>query len=112
MVACKFANIMLPISSQSSLLSAILGELPVSEGKLSIYGSTSYYSQVPWIFAATIKQNILFSEEYNAEKYKKVIQVCALDYDLRVFPDGDLTLIGDRGITLSGGQKARIALAR
>ena len=93
-------------------MNAILGELPFYEGSLKINGSTSYYSQVPWIFAGSIRKNIIFCEKYDAERYNRVIDVCALKHDLTLLPDADLTLIGERGISLSGGQKARIALAR
>ena len=79
---------------------------------MKLNGSVSYYSQIPWIFAGTIRKNIIFCEEYNAEKYKKVIEACALKHDLDSFPDADLTVVGERGVTLSGGQKARVALAR
>ncbi|XP_065211997.1 ATP-binding cassette sub-family C member 4-like isoform X2 [Planococcus citri] len=99
-------------SGKSSLLNVILGELPINEGNLKLNGSISYYSQIPWIFAGTIRKNIIFSEEYDAERYEKVIEACALKHDFASFPDADLTLIGERGITLSGGQKARVALAR
>ncbi|XKL66418.1 hypothetical protein PGB90_009838 [Kerria lacca] len=97
---------------KSSLLNVILGELRISEGKFDICGTVSYYSQTPWIFAGTIRQNILFSENFEKSRYVEIIEVCALNKDLQNFPNGDLTLIGERGITLSGGQKARIALAR
>lgn len=97
---------------QSSLLNVILGELPISDGNMKLNGSVSYYSQIPWIFAGTIRNNILFSETYIPERYAKVVEACALRHDFNILPDGDLTLIGERGVTLSGGQKARIALAR
>lgn len=93
-------------------MNVILGELPINEGNLKLNGTISYYSQIPWIFAGTIRKNILFSEKFVPERYEKVIQACALKHDFTILPDGDLTLIGERGVTLSGGQKARIALAR
>lgn len=97
---------------QTSLLNVILGELPISGGKVSVGGTVSYYSQSPWIFAGTIRQNILFSQDFEQTRYNRVVEVCALNTDLKSFPYEDHTLVGERGITLSGGQKARIALAR
>lgn len=84
----------------------------MKEGSLKLNGSVSYYSQTPWIFAGTIRRNIIFYENYDAEKYQKVVEACALKPDFALFPNADLTLIGERGVTLSGGQKARVALAR
>ncbi|XP_043965411.1 ATP-binding cassette sub-family C member 4-like isoform X2 [Gambusia affinis] len=99
-------------AGKSSLLSAILGELPRDTGALRVKGQLAFASQQPWVFPGTIRSNILFGRELNPKKYEKVLQACALKKDLDVFPDGDLTLIGDRGATLSGGQKARLNLAR
>uniref|UniRef100_A0AAQ5ZXT7 Multidrug resistance-associated protein 4 n=1 Tax=Amphiprion ocellaris TaxID=80972 RepID=A0AAQ5ZXT7_AMPOC len=99
-------------SGKSSLLSAILGELPHDTGTLKVEGSLSYASQQPWVFPGTIRSNILFGRELNLKKYERVLRACALKKDLELLPDGDLTLICDRGATLSGGQKARINLAR
>uniref|UniRef100_A0A8C7FJ75 Multidrug resistance-associated protein 4 n=1 Tax=Oncorhynchus kisutch TaxID=8019 RepID=A0A8C7FJ75_ONCKI len=97
---------------QSSLLSAILGELPHDKGVLRVKGQLTYASQQPWVFPGTIRSNILFGKELHPQKYEKVLRACALKRDMELLPDGDLTLIGDRGATLSGGQKARVNLAR
>uniref|UniRef100_A0AAX7THM5 Multidrug resistance-associated protein 4 n=1 Tax=Astatotilapia calliptera TaxID=8154 RepID=A0AAX7THM5_ASTCA len=99
-------------AGKSSLLSAILGELPRDTGTLKVKGQLTYASQQPWVFPGTIRSNILFGRELNPKKYEQVLRACALKKDLEMFPDGDLTLIGDRGATLSGGQKARVNLAR
>ncbi|XP_060923036.1 ATP-binding cassette sub-family C member 4-like [Limanda limanda] len=99
-------------SGKSSLLSAILRELPHDTGTLQVKGQLTYVSQQPWVFPGTIRSNILFGGELNPQKYERVIRACALKKDLELLPDGDLTQIGDRGATLSGGQKARINLAR
>ncbi|CAG9814463.1 unnamed protein product [Phaedon cochleariae] len=99
-------------SGKSSLLQTILGELDVIEGTSRINGTISYASQEPWVFAATIRQNIIFGQEYDKKRYLDVIQVCALEKDFQQFENGDLTIVGDRGASLSGGQKARINLAR
>ncbi|PSN42283.1 Multidrug resistance-associated protein 4 [Blattella germanica] len=99
-------------SGKSSLLQAILGELPVSSGVMNISGNISYAAQEPWVFASTIRQNIVFGRPFDRARYKRVVKVCALERDFKQFPHGDLTLVGERGSSLSGGQKARINLAR
>ncbi|XP_044525283.1 ATP-binding cassette sub-family C member 4 [Gracilinanus agilis] len=99
-------------SGKSSLLCAVLGELPRHEGLVTVKGRIAYVSQQPWVFSGTVRSNILFGKTYEKERYDKVIKACALKKDLKLLEDGDLTLIGDRGTTLSGGQKARINLAR
>lgn len=95
-------------SGKSSILQAILGELPLEFGQIICNDTISYVSQEPWLFAGSIRQNILFGNALDRKRYKKVIRVCALEADLEQFPDGDETLVGERGISLSGGQKARI----
>ncbi|KAF8631681.1 hypothetical protein AX15_002266 [Amanita polypyramis BW_CC] len=99
-------------AGKTSLLSAIIGDMLRTAGKLEIYGSISYASQSAWIMSATVRDNILFSHEYDEEFYNLVIEACALSQDLALLPQGDLTEVGEKGITLSGGQRARIALAR
>nr|XP_020038729.1 multidrug resistance-associated protein 4 isoform X3 [Castor canadensis] len=99
-------------AGKSSLLSAVLGELPPSQGLVSVHGRIAYVSQQPWVFSGTVRSNILFGKKYEKERYEKVIKACALKKDLQLLEDGDLTVIGDRGATLSGGQKARVNLAR
>uniref|UniRef100_A0A674EV83 Multidrug resistance-associated protein 4 n=1 Tax=Salmo trutta TaxID=8032 RepID=A0A674EV83_SALTR len=99
-------------AGKSSLVSAILGELPHDKGVLKVKGQLTYTSQQPWVFPGTIRSNILFGKELHPQKYEKVLRACALKRDMELLPDGDLTLIGDRGATLSGGQKARVNLAR
>uniref|UniRef100_A0AAA9SF74 Multidrug resistance-associated protein 4 n=1 Tax=Bos taurus TaxID=9913 RepID=A0AAA9SF74_BOVIN len=99
-------------AGKSSLLSAVLGELPPNQGQVSVHGRIAYVSQQPWVFSGTVRSNILFGKKYEKERYEKVIKACALKKDLQLLEDGDLTMIGDRGTTLSGGQKARVNLAR
>ncbi|XP_068840811.1 ATP-binding cassette sub-family C member 4 isoform X2 [Capricornis sumatraensis] len=99
-------------AGKSSLLSAVLGELPPSQGQVRVHGRIAYVSQQPWVFSGTVRSNILFGKKYEKERYEKVIKACALKKDLQLLEDGDLTMIGDRGTTLSGGQKARVNLAR
>ena len=97
---------------KSSLLAAVLGEMKKEAGVVCLAGSVAYAAQQPWIVNATVKENILFGRELDVERYEQVLHVCALTQDLDVLPAGDETEIGEKGINLSGGQKARISLAR
>ena len=99
-------------SGKSSLLTAILGELPLCEGAISYHGRVAYVPQIPWVFSGTIRENILFGLPFDDEKFQHVVAICGLTKDLTNFTNGDLTEIGQRGATLSGGQKARVGLAR
>lgn len=99
-------------SGKSTLLEVILGELPLSEGTIEINGDISYATQQSWIFQSSIKNNILFTSKFDEKRYKTVIKVCALERDFELLSHGDETIVGDRGMNLSGGQKARINLAR
>ncbi|XP_056646549.1 probable multidrug resistance-associated protein lethal(2)03659 [Diorhabda sublineata] len=99
-------------SGKSSLLHVILQELPLVEGNLKINGVISYASQEPWLFAGSVRQNILFGQPMDKLRYKTVIKKCALERDFTLLPYGDKTIVGDRGVSLSGGQRARINLAR
>lgn len=99
-------------SSKTSLLQAILSELQIKEGHIAVNGRLAYAPQDAWIFGGSIRENILFDSEFDEIKYNEVLRVCALERDLSLFEDGDRTLIGEKGISLSGGQKARIGLAR
>ncbi|KAJ2522195.1 hypothetical protein GGI11_001797 [Coemansia sp. RSA 2049] len=124
---------------KSSLLSALIGEMTLTRGRIllptvdfmniaardskyreiielsgeerAIY-DIAYVAQEAWLRNTTIRENILFGEPYDKERYEEVLRVCALKPDLRILPAGDRTEIGERGITLSGGQKQRITLAR
>ncbi|XP_071445342.1 ATP-binding cassette sub-family C member 10 [Hetaerina americana] len=102
-------------SGKSTLLVALLAELDKEGGKISISEVDSgfgYVCQKPWLQRGSIKDNILFGKTYDLVKYKAVVEACSLVEDLKLLPKGDMTLIGEGGETLSGGQKARIALAR
>ncbi|XP_063373668.1 ATP-binding cassette sub-family C member 4-like [Cydia amplana] len=99
-------------SGKSSLLQVLLRELPISKGNLNVKGRLSYASQDSWLFPATVRENILFGLPFDSNKYKQVCRVCCMLPDFKQFPYGDLTLVGERGVSLSGGQKARINLAR
>ncbi|KAI5634798.1 ABC transporter domain-containing protein [Phthorimaea operculella] len=99
-------------SGKSSVLQLLLNELRATSGRIHLSGPLAYASQEPWLFVATVRQNILFGLPYNSKKYKEVVRVCALQKDFQQFPHGDQTLVGERGASLSGGQRARINLAR
>ena len=91
---------------------SILGELPISSGHVCCIGKMSYISQMPWVYSGTVRENIVFGMPFVEEKYKKILEVCDLEKDLSGFPKRDLTEIGQRGVILSGGQRARVSLAR
>lgn len=93
-------------------MNAIVGELPLESGNLHVGGTVSYAGQEPWLFAASVRQNILFGELMNPARYKQVVNVCALQQDFAMFPQGDRTIVGEKGVSLRGGQRARINLAR
>ncbi|XP_034328340.2 ATP-binding cassette sub-family C member 4 isoform X2 [Magallana gigas] len=99
-------------AGKSSLLMSILHELPQTEGSVKVRGKISYTSQQPWVFSASLRQNIVFGNKFDNAHYSKIIKACALDKDIEVMPNGDSTMIGDRGVSLSGGQRARVSLAR
>jgi len=99
-------------SSKSSLIQAILGELPIQSGRIRVNGTIAYAAQEPWLFSASIRQNILFGEPMDKDRYRTVIKACSLTRDIELWPEGDKTIVGERGMSLSGGQKARINLAR
>lgn len=102
-------------SGKSSLLLSVLKEMPRQRGKCAVYGRVAYCAQNPWILNATLRHNIVMfgrQEPVDEQKYEKALYACCLIPDLKLLPSGDNTEIGERGVTLSGGQKARVALAR
>ena len=99
-------------SGKTCLLNAILNELCDVSGECHVNGSTSYAPQVAWCYSGTVRENILLANEFEKPKFDQVIKACGLARDLDMFPNGDLTIVGEKGYTLSGGQKARIGLAR
>jgi ABC-type multidrug transport system fused ATPase/permease subunit len=86
----------------------MLGELDGYNGTISASGKIAHISQQAWIFPASIKQNILFGMPYNKVKFDKVVEACSLTKDLELLAYGQDTLVGEKGINLSGGQRARI----
>ena len=97
---------------KTSLLMTLLGEINICSGDISVRGKVSYASEEPWIISGSIKENILMGTELDQDRYTATLNSCCLIQDLLLFGNGDETLVGDRGITLSGGQKARLGLAR
>ncbi|XP_051276349.1 ATP-binding cassette sub-family C member 5 [Dicentrarchus labrax] len=99
-------------SGKSSLLSALLGQMTLLEGNVAVSGGFAYVSQQAWILNHSLKENILFGNEYDQNKYNVVLEACCLLQDLAELPYGDMTEIGERGANLSGGQRQRVSLAR
>ncbi|KAF4626249.1 hypothetical protein G7Y89_g11911 [Cudoniella acicularis] len=99
-------------SGKSSLLAALASDMRRTKGDVTIGATRAFCPQYAWIQNATVKENILFGKEMDKEWYQKVINACALQPDLDMLPQGDNTEIGERGITVSGGQKQRLNIAR
>uniref|UniRef100_A0A7S3CY71 ATP-dependent transporter ycf16 n=1 Tax=Palpitomonas bilix TaxID=652834 RepID=A0A7S3CY71_9EUKA len=101
-------------TGKSSLLGAILGNMYEvgKKGSVKKNGTIAYCAQEPWVLNATMKDNILFGLPFDQKKYDRTIHACSLTSDIELLPAGDMTEIGERGINLSGGQKARVSLAR
>ncbi|KAJ3317919.1 hypothetical protein HDU76_001008, partial [Blyttiomyces sp. JEL0837] len=99
-------------TGKSSLLSAIIGDMSRTSGSVDIYGTVGLSPQTPWLQNATLRSNVLFGLDYDESRYKAVIKACALSRDLALLPDGDMSEIGEKGVNLSGGQSARVNLAR
>jgi ATP-binding cassette subfamily C (CFTR/MRP) protein 1 len=99
-------------SGKTSLLRAVLGQMHTVSGHEDTGNSFAYVPQVPWCALGTVRDNILFGKPYEKDFYDRVVHACSLETDFKLFNNGDLTWIGERGGNLSGGQKQRIALAR
>jgi ATP-binding cassette subfamily C (CFTR/MRP) protein 4 len=100
-------------SGKSALLQAIVGELPVASGSLDRSCETiGYAAQDPWIMDGTVQANIVMGLDFDQEWYNQVVNACALAQDFSQFQNGDMTIVGDRGVQCSGGQRSRIGLAR
>ena len=99
-------------SGKSSVLEAIIGEVPVTNGQISVTGKIAYLPQNPWLFSGTVQENIVFGNHFDEQKYQAAIEACALIDDFKQLPLGDMTQVGESGVALSGGQKARVSLAR
>ncbi|KAF7307832.1 ABC bile acid [Mycena kentingensis (nom. inval.)] len=111
-------------SGKTALLMALLGEMKTINGRVLLtkdatgvdeWGNmyaVSYAAQSPWLRHQSIRDNILFGSTFDEARYNQVVECCALGPDLELLEDGDATEIGEKGVSLSGGQKARVALAR
>lgn len=96
-------------SGKSSVLAAILGEVRKVSGNVHVAGTLAYHSQIPFIMNATVRDNILFGhvdEAVDDDMYQRALDSCALRHDLELLPNGDLTEIGEKGVTLSGGKSS------
>ncbi|EGW00257.1 Multidrug resistance-associated protein 9 [Cricetulus griseus] len=93
-------------------ISFVVRKMQLQKGVVAVNGPLAYVSQQAWIFHGNVRENILFGEKYNHQRYQHTVHVCGLQKDLNSLPYGDLTEIGERGINLSGGQRQRISLAR
>jgi len=99
-------------AGKSAFLLALLREFTPTAGSVAINGTVSYAAQQPFILSTTVQENILFGQPFNKKKYREINAAVGLDVDFERLADGDQTMIGDRGVNLSGGQRARIGLAR
>lgn len=99
-------------SGKTTLLLSILGETIKETGAVVRPGDVAFSSQTAWLQNASIKSNILFNSEFEEVRYRRVVEACCLPVDLAELPDGEETEVGENGTALSGGQKARVALAR
>jgi ABC-type multidrug transport system fused ATPase/permease subunit len=114
-VACGLTVISGPVGcGKTSFLLGLLGEMRLLDGDIHLprKHGIAFAAQTPWLQCDTVRNNILFGTEYSEERYQKVVEACALAVDFESFEAGDETEIGERGVSLSGGQKARLALAR
>ena len=97
---------------KSTILMSFFNEVPKVTGRLSFQGTVAYVEQEVTIYPGTVRNNILFGKPFELQKYKKIVTACCLLDDFKEFSNSDMTEIGERGVNLSGGQKARVSLAR
>lgn len=99
-------------AGKSTLVAALLNEIQLASGQVHICGKVGYCAQTPWIMHGNVVDNILLGEELDDARFAEITRACALSADFKELRDGAETMIGDRGVNLSGGQKARVGLAR
>lgn len=99
-------------SGKSSLLAALAGDMRKTNGEVVFGASRAFCPQYAWIQNASVRENIIFGKDFKKKWYDEVVDACALRPDLDMLPHGDATEIGERGITVSGGQKQRMNIAR
>ncbi|KAG1656067.1 Multidrug resistance-associated protein 4 [Nymphon striatum] len=99
-------------SGKSTLLKTVLREVVINKGEMVVSGKVAYFSQESWLYSDTIRNNIIFGRNFNEEQYSNIIDACALQKDFSNLPHDDRTSVGERGVRMSGGQRARISLAR
>ena len=105
----KLAMVFGPVGSgNSNLINSILGDMQLASGSASVTGRMAYVPQKPWCQFGTLRDNILFGLPWDEARYRRVLHACALERDLDIMADGDLTEIGERGANISGGQAQRI----
>lgn len=95
-------------AGKSNLINAILGNMQLTGGTASVHGRVAFVPQKPWCQFGTLRDNILFGQPWDEARYRRVLHACALERDLDIMADGDLTEIGERGANISGGQAQRI----
>ena len=99
-------------SGKTSLLNCLIGETTCLKGSIQHPKKISITTQEAWVFGGTIKENILMNLPFEKSRYEKVVEVTCLNTDFNQLSNGDNTIVGEKGVTLSGGQKARVSLAR
>ncbi|KAK5127730.1 hypothetical protein LTR08_004230 [Meristemomyces frigidus] len=99
-------------AGKSSFLQTMLGDLHKIKGEVIMRGTSAYVAQSSWVMNASVRENIVFGYRWDPQFYDRTVKACALAEDFGSLPDGDQTEVGERGISLSGGQKARLTLAR
>eukprot|EP01137_Pigoraptor_chileana_P011817 Opistho-2@63284 len=97
---------------KSSLAMALLGEMPIVQGRVTAKGRRAFVPQQAWIMNATLRTNVTFGRSFDPRAFAEALDACAMEHDLKLLQKGDMTWIGDRGINLSGGQKQRVSIAR
>lgn len=101
-------------SGKTTFLRALLGEVDVLQGTFQTIKlrQIAFCDQTPWILNTSVRENVLAVSDYNADRYSKVVEACQLQYDFDEWTNGDQTQAGSNGLTLSGGQRARIVSNR